>query len=207
MAVLQLEHPLAGDRLALLRDERTDRPAFRRALEDLTGFLVYEATRGVPFQQGSVRTPLGDAATLRPAVDPLLVPIIRAGLGMLPSALSLFPGAETAFLGLQKGPPGGEPSIYFNTLPSSLDQRPALVLEPMIASGGSAAKACDLLHIAGAGQVSVVTVLATPDGIARVLQTPAQPHIVTAAIDPELDHIAFIVPGLGDAGDRQFGDM
>jgi uracil phosphoribosyltransferase len=126
---------------------------------------------------------------------------------MLPSALSLFPGAETAFLGLQKGPPGGEPSIYFNTLPSSLDQRPALVLEPMIASGGSAAKACDLLHIAGAGQVSVVTVLATPDGIARVLQTPAQPHIVTAAIDPELDHIAFIVPGLGDAGDRQFGDM
>jgi uracil phosphoribosyltransferase len=124
---------------------------------------------------------------------------------MLNSALRLFPRADVAFVGLRRVEGGGAASIYLNTIPSRLDGRPAFLLEPMIATGGSAVTACNLLAAAGAGNVVVVSAVATDVGIARVTRSDANPNVVTASIDAELNADAFIVPGLGDAGDRQFG--
>jgi uracil phosphoribosyltransferase len=205
MPVHVVDHPLVAARLAIMRDERTDRAAFRAALAQIAHALVYEAARTCTTKCLEVRTPLGVATCNVPASDPCLIPITRAGLGMLEPALELFPGAEVAFVGLKKGQEGRPPSMYLNTVPQVLGGRAVFVLEPMVASGGSAATACELAAGGGAGDVIVVAAIASRAGLDSLERMPDPPTVVTAAIDEILNDIAFIVPGLGDAGDRQFG--
>lgn len=205
MQVQVVNHPLAGARLTTLRDERTDRAAFRAALRELAVMLVYEATRGCAAEAVTVTTPLGPAAGIRLATPPLLVPVLRAGLGMASAAYGLLPEAQMGFVGLARDEETFRPRAYLESLPAALSARPVLVLDPMLATGGSLVHCCTLLADRGATDITVVCVLAAPEGLARLGRSGLPLRIVTAAVDERLNERAFIVPGLGDAGDRQFG--
>jgi uracil phosphoribosyltransferase len=196
-------HPLAAVRLAALRDTGTDRPAFRSALHDLAGMLVYEALRDLPIEPVRVRTPIAATRGARIARPPLLVPVLRAGLGMLSAASALLPTAPVGFVGLARNEATLQPDAYLESLPESLTGDPVLVLDPMLATGGSVLRAVELLHERGAGQVTVVCALAAPEGLAAVGADPTV-RVITASVDERLDERGYIVPGLGDAGDRQF---
>lgn len=200
-----IKHPLAAARLTVLRDRDTPMPEFRAALDDLSAFLVYEALRAVPTEQVDVVTPVGPATGTRVRTAPLLVPVLRAGLGMMAAAMRTLPGAEVAFVGLKRNEATLAPDPYVTTVPTDLGGRPVLVLDPMLATGGSAEHTCRLLADCGAGLQTMVCVLAAPEGIARLERSGLDVDVVTAAIDRGLNERAFIVPGLGDAGDRQFG--
>jgi uracil phosphoribosyltransferase len=204
--VVVVDHPLAADRLAILRDRATSPPEFRAALGDLAGMLVYEACRGLPTEPLTVHTPLAPAPARRVATSPLLVPVLRAGLGMLEGALRLLPHGEVGFVGVRRDERTLQPAAYVTMVPGRLHRRPALVLDPMLATGGSLVHTLRVLADSGAGQVRVCCVLAACDGIAAVEDAGfGEVEIVTAAVDPHLNDVGFIVPGLGDAGDRQFG--
>ena len=206
MQITVIDHPLAAERLAILRDATTPNHEFRQALDGLGGMLVYEATRHLPTAEGSVTTPLGPAPSRSLARIPLLVPILRAGVGLVQPALRLIPQAEVGFVGLARDEETHNPTPYLAKLPARLDGRPIIVLDPMLATGGSLEFACRLLLDRGAETpFTVVCVLAAPEGIERMRATGIDIDLVTAAIDSHLNEQAFIVPGLGDAGDRQFG--
>jgi uracil phosphoribosyltransferase len=201
-----IDHPLAAERLTILRDAGTTNTEFRRALDGLSGMLFYEATRSLPMREVSVRTPLDDAAGRRLDKVPMLVPILRAGVGMVEAALRLLPDAEVGFVGLARDEETFLPQPYLAKLPERLDERPVFVLDPMLATGGSLEFTCRLLLERGAPQpIRVVCVLAAPEGIARMEGSGIDVAITTAAVDDHLNDKAYIVPGLGDAGDRQFG--
>jgi uracil phosphoribosyltransferase len=203
--VLVVDHPLAAVRLTLLRDEGNDRAVFRAALRDLATMLVYEASRDLARDRIQVRTPLGPAAGTIIVNPPLLVPVLRAGLGMAEAAAALLPEAQMGFVGLARDELTHQPRAYLESLPVDLGGRSALVLDPMIATGGSLLHCVKLLVDRGAADVVVVSVLAAPEGLERLRHSGLPVRVVTAAIDERLDADAFIVPGLGDAGDRQFG--
>jgi uracil phosphoribosyltransferase len=205
MQVTVVDHPLAAQLLGRLRDETTDRAGFRRAMDDLSGILVYEATRDVAVEAVEIRTPLGPAATCRVAQPPLVVPVLRAGLGMLGGVLRYLPETDTGFIGLARNEETFVPEPYMNSVPEALGGRPVLVLDPMLATGGSLEHACRTLADRGAGPLTAVCVLAAPEGIDRIAASGLVAHVVTASIDQRLDDSAYIVPGLGDAGDRLFG--
>jgi uracil phosphoribosyltransferase len=209
MAAVQItvvDHPLAAERLSILRDATTENAEFREALDGLGGMLVYEATRNLPTEDLTVTTPLGPAAARRLANVPMLVPILRAGVGLVNPALRLIPQAEVGFVGLARNEETFEPHPYLAKLPERLEGRPIFVLDPMLATGGSLEYCCRLLMARGAPQpFTVVCVLAAPEGIERMKASGIDVNIVTAAVDSHLDDHAYIVPGLGDAGDRQFG--
>ncbi|MGH9084548.1 MAG: uracil phosphoribosyltransferase [Acidimicrobiales bacterium] len=205
MQVTVVDHPLAAQLLGRLRDETTDRAGFRRAMDDLSGILVYEATRDVAVEAVEIRTPLGPAATCRVAEPPLVVPVLRAGLGMLRGVLRYLPETDTGFIGLARNEETFVPEPYMNSVPDALGGRPVLVLDPMLATGGSLEHACRTLADRGAGPLTAVCVLAAPEGIDRVAASELVAHVVTASIDERLNDSAYIVPGLGDAGDRLFG--
>lgn len=205
MDVLVVDHPLAAVRLTLLRDELHDRAVFRAALRDLATMLVYEATRDLARERVTVRTPLDDAPGARIADPPLLVPVLRAGLGMAEAAASLLPESQMGFVGLARDEQTHQPRAYLESLPADLSGRSALVLDPMIATGGSLLHCVELLVDRGAGHVVVACVLAAPEGLERLRTSGLPVRVVTAAVDERLNSDAFIVPGLGDAGDRQFG--
>lgn len=198
-----VEHPVAQLRLATLRDTRSTSAQFRVALEELSSLLIVEATRDLPTESTTTTTPLGRASSVRLVASPLLVAVLRAGLGMAAAAQRLFPDSDLAFVGLARDEATHEPVTYLDAVPRSLTGRPVLLLDPMLATGGSLAYCLELLRERGAEPIRVVCVLAAPEGIARIESLCAE--IVTAAIDDGLDENAFIVPGLGDAGDRQFG--
>jgi uracil phosphoribosyltransferase len=198
-----VDHPLAAVCLAALRDADTAPPAFRAALRDIATMLVYEATRALPTVTEAVRTPLAEAPTRRLAETPLVVAVLRAALGMVDAALALLPAAQLGFVGLARDEHTHLPQAYLESLPADLAGRRVLVLDPMLATGGSLEHCLRLLHARGAGPIVVVCVLATPIGLARIEALAEE--VVTAAVDAHLDERAFIVPGLGDAGDRQFG--
>jgi uracil phosphoribosyltransferase len=200
-----VDHPLAAVRLTALRDERTGNAAFRAALGELTLMLVYEATRDAPRENVTVRTPLAETAGTRLAAPPLLVPILRAGLGMVEQANALLPEASVGFVGLARDEETSLPTPYLESLPHDLRGQPVFVLDPMLATGGSMTHTIDLLHRRGADDITVLCVVAAPEGIAALEKTAPQARLFTAAIDDGLDDVAYIVPGLGDAGDRQFG--
>jgi uracil phosphoribosyltransferase len=200
-----VDHPVAAVRLTTLRDERTDNAAFRAALSELTLMLVYEATRDAPREKVAVRTPLAETAGTRLAKPPLLVAVLRAGLGMVDSALALLPEATVGFVGVARDEETALPTPYLESLPDDLAGRPVIVLDPMLATGGSMTHAIDLLHRRGADDITVLCVVAAPEGIAALEKTAPQARLFTAAIDDGLNDVAYIVPGLGDAGDRQFG--
>ncbi|MEN3356712.1 MAG: uracil phosphoribosyltransferase [Mycobacteriales bacterium] len=200
-----VDHPLAAARLTTMRAESTDNATFRAALRELTLMLVYEATRSVAVETVSVRTPVGAAAGTRLTNPPLLVPVLRAGLGMADAALGLLPEAQMGFVGLARDELTFQPRAYMESLPESLAGRPVLVLDPMLATGGSLLHCCQLLADRGATDITVICVLAAPEGLQRLAGSGLPIRVVTASIDERLNDRAYIVPGLGDAGDRQFG--
>jgi uracil phosphoribosyltransferase len=205
MDVRVVDHPLAAARLMTLRDERTDNAGFRAALRDLTLMLVYEATRDAPRESVPVRTPLAETAGCRLARPPLLVPVLRAGLGMVDQAHALIPEARVGFVGIARNEDTHQPTPYLESLPDDLSGRPVMVLDPMLATGGSMAHTIRLLQARGAQDITAVCVVVAPEGIAALEQVAPQMRLFTATVDDGLNDIAYIVPGLGDAGDRQFG--
>jgi uracil phosphoribosyltransferase len=205
MKTTVVDHPLAAEQLTVLRDETTDRATFRRAVDNLAAMLIYEATRDLAVETTLVRTPLGPAEGVRLPRLPVLVPVLRAGLGMADAAIRLLPEAEMSFVGLARDEETFEPKSYMAKLPARLDGRPVIILDPMLATGGSLEFTCRLAAERGAGRMTVVCVLAAPEGLKRMEATGFDLHIVTAAIDDHLNEHAYIVPGLGDAGDRLFG--
>jgi uracil phosphoribosyltransferase len=205
MQVTVVDHPLVAERLTRLRDKTTKRPEFRRNLEELTTFLVYEAMRAQPVVPIDIDTPMAPTRGVQVANPPLVVPVMRAGLGMLHSTLDVVPNARVGFVGLRRDEETFLPHAYVNTVPDNLDGKRVLVLDPMLATGGSLIHTCTLLRDAGAGRLVVVCVLAAPEGVESFGAAGFDAELYTAAIDERLNETAFIVPGLGDAGDRQFG--
>jgi len=200
-----VDHPLAVARLTTLRDERTDNAGFRAALRDLTVMLVYEATRDAGRETFPIRTPLAETLGVRLANPPLLVPVLRAGLGMIERALELIPEARVGFIGVARDEETHRASGYLESLPDDLTVLPVMVLDPMLATGGSMTHTIGLLHRRGASDITVLCAVAAPEGIAALEKAAPDARLFTAAIDDGLNEIAYIVPGLGDAGDRQYG--
>jgi uracil phosphoribosyltransferase len=200
-----VNHPLAAARLTTLRDQRSDSAAFRVALRDLTLMLVYEATRDAPREPVTVRTPLAETVGARLAKPPLLVPVLRAGLGMVDQAHVLIPEARVGFVGVARNEETAEPMPYLESLPNDLRGQPVMVLDPMLATGGSMIHTIGLLHRRGADDITVLSVVVAPEGIAALQKTAPNVRVFTAAVDDGLNDVSYIVPGLGDAGDRQFG--
>jgi uracil phosphoribosyltransferase len=205
MDVQVVDHPLAKARLSELRDARTSNAAFRAALRDLTLMLIYEATRDAPLASAPLHTPVARTLGYRLANPPLLVPVLRAGLGMADSALGLMPEAQMGFVGLARDEETHLPVPYMESLPESLVGRPVFVLDPMLATGGSMVHTIELLSERGAADVTAICVLAAPEGVERLRASGLPVRVITASIDERLNDSAYIVPGLGDAGDRQFG--
>ena len=205
MDVRVVDHPLAAARLTKLRDERTDNAGFRAALRDLTLMLVYEATRDLASEAVPVRTPLANTTGSRLASPPLLVPVLRAGLGMVDQAHALIPEAHVGFVGVAQDETTAQPTPYLESLPEDLSSQPVMVLDPMLATGGSMAYTLGLLKARRAVDITAVCVVCAPEGIAALDRVVPDLKLYTAAVDDGLNDVAYIMPGLGDAGDRQFG--
>jgi uracil phosphoribosyltransferase len=203
--VLVIEHPLVKSLLSILRDVRTENPAFRAALRELTTMLIYEASRNLPTCEDPIETPVAPTLAVRLSNPPLLVPILRAGLGMAEAARALLPQSPTGFVGLSRNEVTLQASRYMKSLPNDLAGRPVYVLDPMLATGGSLTHALRLLLECGATDITAICALAAPEGLRAVAELKFPLRIVTASIDEKLNSSGFIVPGLGDAGDRQFG--
>jgi uracil phosphoribosyltransferase len=210
MQTLVIEHPLVAHKLTMLRDERTDSPTFRKLTEELVTLLAYEATREVRTELVDIVTPVAPTQGTKLARPrPLVVPILRAGLGMLESMVRLLPTAEVGFLGMIRDEDTLKASTYAQRLPDDLSGRQCYVLDPMLATGGTLAAAIRFLIDAGADDITAVCLLAAPEGCAR-LERELAGHdipvtIVAAAMDEKLNEKGYIVPGLGDAGDRLYG--
>jgi uracil phosphoribosyltransferase len=210
METLAVDHPLVAHKLTTLRDVRTDSPTFRRLADELVTLLAYEATRDVRVVEATVQTPLAPAEGVqlaRPA--PLVVPILRAGLGMLEGMTRLLPTAEVGFLGMVRDETTLQAETYARRLPDDLSGRQCYVLDPMLATGGTLAAAIRYLLERGANDVTAICLLAAPEGLRYMAEffadVQAPIRIVTAAIDDKLNDVGYIVPGLGDAGDRLYG--
>jgi len=200
-----VDHPLVAERLTRLRDKTTKRAEFRRNLAELTSFLVYEALREQPVVVIEIDSPLAPTKGVAVADPPIVVPVMRAGLGMLDATLTMIPNARVGFVGVRRDEETFMPHAYVNTVPEHLAGRRVLVLDPMLATGGSLIHTCELLRHAAAGHMTVVCVLASPQGVAAFEAEGFDATVYTASIDTRLNDHKFIVPGLGDAGDRQFG--
>ncbi|MGK5554705.1 uracil phosphoribosyltransferase [Actinomadura kijaniata] len=208
MQTLAVDHPLVAHKLTTLRDVNTDSPTFRRLADELVTLLAYEATRDVRVTDVTVRTPLTDADGVQlTSPKPLVVPILRAGLGMLDGMTRLLPTAEVGFLGMIRNEDSLQAQTYATRLPDDLSGRQCYVLDPMLATGGTLAAAIKLLLERGATDVTAVVLLAAPEGLKHLEQelAGAPVRVVTAAIDSHLNEQGFIMPGLGDAGDRLYG--
>ena len=199
-----VDNALVAERVTRLRDSSTPNHEFRRLLRDLSSVLVYEAMRQAPLVPVNLTTPMGPAVGVRFERLPVVVPVLRAGLGMLDAALELLDDVEVAFVGLRRNESTLVAREYASTLPEDLEGRDALILDPMLATGGSCVHACELLRAAGASRVTAVCVIAAPEGIERVRESGLADAVCVAAVDESLDENGFILPGLGDAGDRQF---
>jgi uracil phosphoribosyltransferase len=200
-----VDHPLALARLTFMRDERTGNAVFRAALRELTLMLVYEATRDAACEPVPIRTPLAETVGSRLAKPPLLVPVLRAGLGMVYEANAAMPESRVGFVGVARDEKTHQPVPYLESLPDDLTAVPVMVLDPMLATGGSMTHTVGLLQRRGATDITVLCVVAAPEGIAGLDKVAPNARLFTVAVDDGLNEFAFIVPGLGDAGDRQFG--
>ncbi|WP_067843223.1 uracil phosphoribosyltransferase [Nocardia lijiangensis] len=205
MRTHSVDHPLAATLLTTMRDARTPNAVFRNALRDLTGVLVYEALREAPVTRYEIETPVSFAEGVRLAKPPLLVPVLRAGLGMVDAAAELIPNAQVGFVGIARDETTHQPVPYMESLPADLSGIPVFVLDPMVATGGSMRHTLELLAARGATDITAVCVVAAPEGIAVLEKSGLLERLVTATVDAGLNSDAYIVPGLGDAGDRQFG--
>jgi len=205
MPVHLVEHSLVSERLTRLRMVSTKRPDFRRTLSELSGFVLFDALRNIETTPIDIDTPLEPTTGSMVTNSPLLIPVMRAGLGMLDAALELLPESRVGFLGLKRDEETLLPHAYANTVPKDLHGQKCLVLDPMLATGGSLAHTVELLENANAGEITVACVLASPEGLALMEDRYPNIGVWTAAIDLALNDVGFIRPGLGDAGDRQFG--
>ena len=210
MRIHVAEHPLIAHKLTALRDRNTDSPTFRRLADELVTLLAYEATRDVRVAPLEVQTPVAPARGVRLAAPkPLVVPILRAGLGMLDGMVRLLPTAEVGFLGMVRDEGTLTASTYATRLPDDISDRQCYVLDPMLATGGTLIAAIRLLAERGASDVTAICLLAAPEGIAKLEEElkghPIPVTVVTAAVDDHLNEHGYIVPGLGDAGDRLYG--
>jgi uracil phosphoribosyltransferase len=210
MRINVADHPLIAHKLTWLRDETTNSPTFRQLTDELVTLLAYEATRDVRVESVDVTTPVGPASGVRLATPrPLVVPILRAGLGMLGGMVRLIPPAEVGFLGMIRNEETLEASTYAQRLPDDLSGRQCYVLDPMLATGGTLSAAIEFLVRRGADDITAICLLAAPEGCERLrsdlADVSAPVTIVTAAMDERLNDKGYIVPGLGDAGDRLYG--
>lgn len=210
MRVHVADHPLITHKLSVLRDKNTPSPVFRQLTEELVTLLAYEATRNVRTEQVEIETPVTRTTGLAIARPrPLVVPILRAGLGMLEGMTKLLPTAEVGFLGMARNEVTFEPTTYAERLPDDLSDRQCFVLDPMLATGGSLGAAIDFIFERGAQDVTAICILAAPEGVAAIEQQVGDRDVtlVLGSLDERLDERGYIVPGLGDAGDRLYGTV
>lgn len=203
--LLVVDHPAVADRLARLRDRDTPTPVFRKLMEELGAFLAYEATRGLPLRDERVTTPIQVTTAKRIATRPVVAPILRAGLGLLPGFLAVIDDAVVAHLGFYRDPASLQPIAYYANVPDDLAERSVFLLDPMLATGNSGSAALEALASRGAKAMTFICLIAAPEGIKTIQSAHPTVRIVTAALDERLNDHAYIVPGLGDAGDRMFG--
>ena len=208
MDAIIVDHPLCQHKMTLLRDLKTPGSLFRQVVEELGLILAVESTRHLPTEAVAVETPLERTQGRRlPSLDPVLVPVLRAGLGLLPPFLQLLPTAKVGHLGLYRDHETLVPVPYYRNFPPLLEAREVFVLDPMLATGGSASEAVRQLKSAGAQRLTLVSILAAPEGIRRLQSDHPELRIVVGAVDRQLSEKAYILPGLGDAGDRLFGTL
>lgn len=205
MEIRIIDHPLAASRLSIMRDERTNNAGFRAALADLGAMLIYEASRDLTCEKFPLTTPVCDTEGIRLQDPPIIVPVIRAGLGMVDPALSMIPDAQVGFIGLARDEETHEPVPYLEALPEDLSGRTVFVVDPMLATGGSLLHAIRLLADRGATDITAVCMVSAQAGVDALDNSGLPVKLVTATVDPELNDNAYIVPGLGDAGDRLYG--
>ena len=201
-----VDHPLVQHKLSIMRDKDTSTKSFRQLLREISHLLAYEVTRSLPMTTRTVETPLQPMEA--PTIDGkklALVSILRAGNGLLDGILDLIPNARVGFVGLYRDEETLQPVQYYNKLPSGLEDRLVIAVDPMLATGNSSAAAIDLIKQAGATNIRFLCLLAAPEGVARMKEAHPDVPIVTAAVDSHLNESGYIVPGLGDAGDRMFG--
>ncbi len=201
-----VDHPLVQHKLTLMREKDTSTKSFRQLLREISLLLAYEITRELPMTTRTIETPLCemDAPTIA-GKKLALVSILRAGNGLLDGVLELIPSARVGFVGLYRDPDTLQPVQYYFKVPTELEDRLVIVVDPMLATGNSSAAAVDLLKKAGATNIRFLCLLAAPEGIARMKEAHPDVPVVTAAVDERLNDHGYIVPGLGDAGDRMFG--
>jgi len=202
-----VDGPLTRHKLAVLRDERTPTPEFRQAMKELALIMVAEATRDMPTRPVQIRTPLAETAVEEISGPVCLVPVLRAGLGMLDGALALLPEATVGFMGLFRDEETAQPIEYYVNLPRNVEDYLVLVLDPMLATGGSLSATLTKLKDEGATWISCLHAVAAVPGLERLTREHPDVNFYAAAVDPELDERSFIVPGLGDAGDRLYGTL
>ena len=201
-----LNHPLLQHKLSILRDERTGVKEFREIISEIAALECYEATRDLPLEEVVIKTPVATGTFKQLAGKKLaIVPILRAGLGMVDGILTLIPGAKVGHIGLFRDPETLEPVKYYCKMPTDIAQRDVIILDPMLATGGSAAAAITFIKGYGCKHIKLMNVIAAPEGIACIQKEHPDVDIYVAAVDEKLNDHAYIVPGLGDAGDRIFG--
>ena len=201
-----MDHPLIHHKLAVLRNKETPVKEFRELVNEISGLMCYEATRNLPTQEVDVETPITTAKCSMLAGKKLaIVPVLRAGLGMVDSMVDLIPSAKIGHIGLYRDPVTHEPVEYYCKLPEDIENRVTFVVDPMLATGGSAVAAIDFLKKHGCKQIIMMNVIGCPEGIKRVQDAHPDVEMYLAACDERLNEHAYIVPGLGDAGDRIFG--
>ncbi len=200
-----LNHPLITHKLAIMRDEKTGTKDFSQQLDEIAGLMAYEISRDLPLKEKDVKTPMGICHTYELAKEVVLVPILRAGMGMVGGIRNLIPTAKVGFIGMYRNEETLEPVEYFAKFPKNLDEAVVMVLDPMLATGGSASAALTKIKERGAKQIKLVCLVGAPEGVKRIQEDHPDVDIYLAALDEKLNEIGYIVPGLGDAGDRIFG--
>jgi len=201
----EVKHPCVQHKLALIRDISTGHKKFRELATEITMFVCYEALKSVRVREVEVETPVGTAKCHKIDEHIVVIPILRAGIGMLDGILSLIPSARVGFVGLYRDEETKEPVTYYERMPYQIRDGISIVIDPMLATGGSTVAAIDMLKAQGASHIVVVCIVTCPEGIERVEKAHPDVHIYAASIDKGLNEKKFIVPGLGDAGDRLFG--
>ena len=204
--VYELKHPLIQHKLSILRSKKTGVKEFRELVGEISGLMCYEATRNLPVEEVMVQTPVARAKCYKLAGKKLaIIPILRAGLGMVDAMLDLIPSAKVGHIGLYRDPDTHLPVEYYCKLPEDIDKRQVFLVDPMLATGGSAVAAIDFLKARGCKQIIMMNVIGCPEGIKAVQEAHPDVEMYLAAVDERLNEHAYIIPGLGDAGDRIFG--
>ncbi|HNY14369.1 MAG TPA: uracil phosphoribosyltransferase [Bacteroidales bacterium] len=200
-----LKHPLLTHKLTRLRRKETDTKEFRETLEEIAGLMAFEITRDLPLRDVTVETPMRSCSTQELARDVVLIPVLRAGLGMVNGISNLIPSAKVGHIGMYRDHETLEPKTYYSKFPENLSRAVVMVLDPMLATGGSASAAISFLKEQGATTIKLVCVVGAPVGVERIRKDHPDVQVYLAALDEKLNDIGYIVPGLGDAGDRLFG--